>query len=150
MKAEYFKSDYTSNGVKSTLWSDWAFFPNASLSYVFSPSHVLQLSVNSDKTYPAYWNLTPQQTPLNSYSVVVGNPALKPYRSYDGQLLYILKQKYTFIAFTSYTPDYFAQLPYQSTTELKNIFRYENMDYQLQSGIGVVVPFHVGEFWSIP
>lgn len=148
LKAEYFKSDYTSNGVESTLWDDWAFFPNASLSYVFNPNQVLQLNVNSDKTYPAYWNLTPQQTPLNSYSVVVGNPALKPCRSYDAQLLYILKQKYTFIAFTSYVPDYFAQLPYQSTTELKNIFRYENMDFQLQSGIGVVVPFRVGEFWS--
>ena len=148
LKTEYFKSDYTSNGVKSTLWDDWAFFPNASLSYMFSPSHILQLNVNSDKTYPAYWNLTPQQTPLNSYSVVVGNPALKPFRSYEGQLLYILKQKYTFIAFTSYDPDYFAQLPYQSTSELKNIFRYENMDFQLQSGIGAVVPFRVGEFWS--
>lgn len=148
LKAEYFKSDYTSNGIKSILRNNWAFFPNASLSYVFGPSHILQLNVNSDKTYPAYWNLTPQQTPLNSYSVVMGNPALKPYRSYEGQLVYILKQKYTFIAFTNYVPDYFAQLPYQSTSELKNIFRYENMDYQLQSGVGVIVPFRVGGFWN--
>lgn len=146
LKVEYFKSDYTSNGQNSTLWNDWAFFPNASLSYVFNPKHILQLNVNSDKTYPSYWDVTPQVKPLNSYSVVMGNPALKPSRSYEGQLLYILNQKYTLMAFCSYNPDYFAQLPYQSTSELKNVFRYENMDYQLQAGIGVVVPFRVGNF----
>mgnify|MGYP002612051694 FL=1 len=80
LKGEYFKSDYTSNGKKSTLWNDWTFFPNASLSYLFTPQHILQLNVNSNKTYPSYWEITPQATPINSYSVVMGNPALKPYR----------------------------------------------------------------------
>lgn len=148
LKGEYFKSDYTSNGVKSTLWDEWALFPNASLSYMFSPLHILQLNVNSDKTYPSYWNLTPQATPINSYSEVVGNPALKPYRTYEGQLLYIFKQKYTFMVFAQYEPDYFAQLPYQSSTELKNVFRFENMDYSLTAGIGAVIPFRIGSFMS--
>lgn len=148
LKAEYFKSDYTSNGVKSTLWSDWALFPNATLSYTINPMHILQLNISSDKTYPAYWDVTPQARPINSYSVVLGNPSLKPYRSYSGQLLYILKQKYTLLAFCDYVPDYFAQLPYQNTSELKNIFRYENMDYQLQFGLAAIVPFRVGEFWD--
>lgn len=148
LKGEYFKSDYTSNGLKSTLWNTWTFFPNASLSYTFTPQHIMQLNVNSDKNYPSYWELTPQSTPLNSYSVVVGNPALKPYRSYEGQLLYILRQKYTFVLFCNYEPDYFIQLPYQSSTELKNVFRYENLDYNLLAGVGVVVPFRVGEFWN--
>lgn len=148
LKGEYFRSDYNSNGSKSTLWNDWTFFPNASLSYVFTPQHILQLNVNSDKTYPSYWEITPQITPINSYSVVMGNPALKPYRSYEGQFLYILKQKYTFMVFAQYEPDYFAQLPYQSSTELKNVFRYENMDYNLTAGIGAVIPFRIGEFMN--
>lgn len=148
LKGEYFKSDYTSNGTRSTLWNEWTFFPNASLSYTFTPQHIVQLNVNSDKNYPSYWELTPQSTPLNSYSVVVGNPALKPYRSYEGQALYILRQKYTFMVFCKYEPDYFIQLPYQSSTELKNVFRYENLDYNMLAGVGVVVPFHVGEFWN--
>ena len=78
----------------------------------------------------------------------MGNPALKPYRSYQGQLLYILKQKYTFMVFAQYEPDYFAQLPYQSSTELKNVFRYENMDYNLVAGVGAVIPFRIGEFMN--
>ncbi|WP_293740317.1 TonB-dependent receptor domain-containing protein [uncultured Parabacteroides sp.] len=148
LKAEYFKSDYTSNGFKSTLWNDWTLFPDATLSYTITPMHILQLNVSSDKTYPSYWDITPQASPINSYSVILGNPSLKPYRSYSGQLLYILKQKYTILAFCDYVPDYFAQLPYQNTLELKNVFRYENMDYQLQFGMGVIVPFRVGEFWN--
>ena len=148
LKAEYFKSDYISNGVKSTLWNNWTLFPNATLSYMIDPMNILQLNVSSDKTYPSYWDVTPQASPINSYSVVLGNPSLKPYRSYSGQLLYILKQKYTILAFCDYVPDYFVQLPYQNTSELKNVFRFENMDYLLQFGLGVIVPFRVGEFWN--
>ena len=148
LKVEYFKSDYTSNGMKSTLWNDWTLFPNATLSYTVNPMHIIQLDISSDKIYPSYWDVTPQESPINSYSVILGNPSLKPYRSYSGQLIYILKQKYTILAFCDYVPDYFAQLPYQNTSELKNVFRYENMDYQLQFGVGVIVPFRVGEFWN--
>lgn len=148
LKGEYFKSDYLSAGNQTTLWNDWAFFPNASLSYVFNPKQILQLNVNSDKIYPSYWAVMPLQTPINSYSVIQGNPGLKPYRSYYGQLLYILNQKYTWLAFCQYSPNYFAQLPYQSTSELKNIFRYENMDFEFQAGVGAVVPFRVGNFWN--
>lgn len=148
LKGEYFKSNYTSNGVKSTLWDDWTFFPNASLNYVFSPQHIMQMNINSNKTYPSFWQITPQSTPINSYSVVMGNPGLKPYRSYEGQLLYILKQKYTFMVFAQYEPNFAAQLPYQSSSELKNVFRFENMDYNLVLGIGAVIPFHIGKFMS--
>lgn len=103
---------------------------------------------NSNKSYPSYWQITPQSTPINSYSVVMGNPELKPYRSYEGQLLYILKQKYTFMVFAQYEPDYSTQLPYQSSSELKNVFRFENMDYNLTAGIGAVIPFRIGEFMN--
>ena len=99
LKVEYFKSDYTSNGMKSTLWNDWTLFPNATLSYTVNPMHIIQLDISSDKTYPSYWDVTPQESPINSYSVILGNPSLKPYRSYSGQLIYILKQKYTILAF---------------------------------------------------
>lgn len=144
LKGEYFKSEYTSNEKKSVLWDDFALFPNASLSYTFSPFHILQLNISSDKTYPSYWSINPQTSYLNAYSVIQGNPALKPSRSYNGQLLYIFRQKYIFMAFTEYTPDYFTQLPYQSDSTLQNIFRFENFDFRLLTGIGAVVPINIG------
>lgn len=108
--------------MKSTLWSDWTLFPNAALGYTINPMHIIQLDISSDKTYPSYRDVTPQASPINSYSVVLDNPSLKPYPSYSGQLIYILKQKYTILAFCDYVPDYFVQLPYQNTSELKNVF----------------------------
>lgn len=50
------------------------------------------------------------------------------------------------VAFCEYTPDYFAQLPSQSDTELKTVFRFENMDYSLEAGLAVIIPFNVGSF----
>lgn len=148
LKGEYFKSDYKSLEEKMTLWSQWALFPTASLSYVFSPTNILQLNVSSDKVYPTYWALSPQRFPLNSYSEVVGNPELKPYRSYQTQFVYILRQKYMFLAFCNYQPDYFTQVPYQSDSDMKNVFSYENFDYSLRVGLAAIIPFHVGSFWN--
>ena len=144
LKGEYFKSEYTSNDKKSVLWDDFAVFPNASLSYTFSPYHILQFNVSSDKTYPSYWSINPQTSYLNAYSVIQGNPSLKPSRSYEGQLLYIFRQKYIFMAFAEYSPDHFAQQPYQNDSTLKNIFRFENFDFQLLTGLGVIVPVNFG------
>ncbi len=148
LKGEYFKSDYASSRENMNLWNEGALFPTVSLSYTFSPRHILQFDISSDKTYPDYWQISPQVTPLNSYSEVAGNPLLKPYRTYEGQMVYIFRQKYMLVAFCEYTPDYFAQLPYQSDTELKTVFRFENMDYSLEAGLAVIIPFNVGRFWN--
>ena len=148
LKGEYFKSDYASSRENMNLWNEGALFPTVSLSYTFSPRHILQFDISSDKTYPGYWQVSPQVTPLNSYSEVAGNPLLKPYRTYEGQMVYIFRQKYMLVAFCEYTPDYFAQLPYQSDTELKTVFRFEDMDYSLEAGLAVIIPFNVGRFWN--
>ena len=148
LKGEYFKSDYASSRENMNLWNEGALFPTVSLSYTFSPRHILQFDISSDKTYPGYWQVSPQVTPLNSYSEVAGNPLLKPYRTYEGQMVYIFRQMYMLVAFCEYTPDYFAQLPYQSDTELKTVFRFENMDYSLEAGLAVIIPFNVGRFWN--
>ena len=148
LKGEYFKSDYASSRENMNLWNEGALFPTVSLSYTFSPRHILQFDISSDKTYPGYWQVSPQVTPLNSYSEVAGNPLLKPYRTYEGQMVYIFRQKYMLVAFCEYTPDYFAQLPYQSDTELKTVFRFENMDYSLEAGLAVIIPFNGGRFWN--
>ena len=148
LKGEYFKSDYASSRENMNLWNEGALFPTVSLSYTFSPRHILRFDISSDKTYPGYWQVSPQVTPLNSYSEVAGNPLLKPYRTYEGQMVYIFRQKYMLVAFCEYTPDYFAQLPYQSDTELKTVFRFENMDYSLEAGLAVIIPFNVGRFWN--
>lgn len=49
------------------------------------------------------------------------------------------------MAFWQYEPNYFAQLPYQSSEQLQTAFRFENFDYQMSLGLGVIVPFKIGK-----
>ena len=147
LKGEYYKAEQELKGKYSTLWNEWTLFPTLSLNYTISPQHIVQLNVMSDKNYPPYWATSAQRSPISSYSYIVGNPQLKPFHSYSGQLIYILMQKYTVVFFNSYCPDYFMQVPYQSDTEMKTVFRFENIDYSLQNGLQLTVPFSVKEIW---
>lgn len=142
---EYYKSTEEVKGQKNTLWDNIALFPNINANYVINPSHILQLAFSCDKSYPSYWAINPSTLYLNAYSVVQGNPQLIPSRDYNTQLSYIYKQKYVLVAFVNHTTDYFAQLPWQSSSELKNIFSVKNFDYNRQIGLSLIVPFRIGE-----
>lgn len=145
LKAEYFKTDYQEKGTRTTLWNEWALYPSATLTYKAAPKGTLQFNLTSSKNYPSYWTLSPQSTQMNAYMVIEGNPELKPSRSYRSQLMYILDRKYIFMLFGTYSPGAFQQLPFQR--DEMTIYRFENLDYTLNFGAGVVVPFKVG-FWS--
>ncbi len=148
LSAEYYKCTQESGGTKLDLWDDVALFPNVNATYVFSPKHILQFSLSSDKKYPGYWAINPTVYYLNVYSEVQGNPGLKPARSYASRLTYIFRQKYVLMAYYNRQDDYFTQLPYQSPTELKTVFQTLNFDYQQQLGMAVVIPFKVKEVLS--
>lgn len=148
LKGEYFRSQHITVTEKTDTWKEWGLFPNATLSYRHSPSKIWQFNVTSNKRYPSYWAINPQITYLNAYSIAIGNPQLKPSQSYNFQLMYIFKQKYIFMAYCNYEPDRIMQLPYQSKNELKNVFRYENFDHRLLSGIGIIAPIKLGTFFN--
>ena len=143
--AEYYKTTEESGGRTSTLWDNVAWFPNVNISYVISPTHILQLSLSSDKKYPSYWEINPVTNYLNAYSVMKGNPYLKPSRSYEFQCSYIFKQKYVLTAFVNHTSDYFVQLQWQSDESLNGIFQPVNFDFSRIMGAALVVPFKIGE-----
>ncbi|WP_352421603.1 hypothetical protein [Proteiniphilum sp.] len=67
---------------------------------------------------------------LNAYSVLLGNPSLKFARKYNTQLVYVLNNRYTVVAYNNYTPDYISQMPYQSSERLENRFQMVNLDYR--------------------
>lgn len=126
----------------------WAVYPTFSLNYMPSVSHIFQLEFSSDKTYPDYWTLSGTIGYLNGYQQSIGNAFLKPYADYSATLVYILKQKYIFQLSYSYQPDYFTQMVYLDTNELKSIYNFQNWDYSRNFTLTAVVPFKVGEWWD--
>lgn len=145
-ECESFKSDFYSEKGKEELWNKWTLFPKLSMNYFINQRNIVQLNFLNNKIYPSYWAVSPLTTYTDSYTITVGNPALKPFREYSGQLLYIKNQKYVFILGTTYMPDHFAQIPYQSKDELKTIYRYENYDFSLFSNLTAIIPFKAGNW----
>ncbi len=134
LNGEYYKLEDT---------EEWSLYPSAELSYHFLPRHLLAFSLSSDKTYPGYWEMQESVSYMNGYTQIHGNPLLKPYRDYTGQLSYIYKSKYILTTYFSHQSDYFIQLPYQSDEELVLIYKTQNWDYRRTVGVNLVIPFNL-------
>ncbi|MDR1887056.1 MAG: TonB-dependent receptor family protein, partial [Prevotellaceae bacterium] len=126
-------------------YDEWTLFPAFEATYLVSPSHIVQLSVSSDKIYPSYWELHGAVGYINGYAEIHGNPLLKPYRDYSSQLSYILNRKYVFTLFYNYLDDYFNQLPYQMPNKLSLVYKTLNFNYKQTAGLNLTVPFAVGD-----
>jgi hypothetical protein len=124
---------------------EWTIFPAMEMMYFISPSQIMQLSFSSDKVYPTYWELHGAVSYLNGYSEIHGNPLLKPYRKYSGQLNYILNSKYILTAFYNYMDGYSVQLPYQVQDRLILMYKTLNMDYKQTAGLNLIIPCKTGK-----
>lgn len=122
-------------------FKEWVFFPRLEATYIFSPSHVLQLSLSSDRAYPSYWEMHGATSYMNGYAELQGNRDLRPSKDYEAQLNYIFKGKYILTAYMNYSDDYFAQLPYQSSERLALIYKTLNWDNELTVGLNLIIPF---------
>ncbi len=160
---------FAAEHYKSTTWDEWDFYPTLNLSYVPSQSHILQVSLKSNKTYPPYWSMQEAISYQSAYSEIHGNPLLVPQKLYSGGFTYMLKSKYVFGVYYSHFKDYTTQTLYQSPERLVEIYKYLNFDYRQQVDIQFFAPFRVknwldsrisivgswvnekdSDFWDIP
>lgn len=133
----------------STAWNEWNWLPTLNLTYLPAEGHVLQLGVSGSTSYPEYWAVQDFITYSNGgYDEIVGNPTLKPSHEYQANLTYVLKNKYVFTGWFSYTDDHFMQTLYQRPDELTETFRWVNFDFQQQAGLMAAVPLKLGGWYS--
>lgn len=136
----------TGEYYKYGSFNEWVFFPTLEMTYMHSSSHIFQLSLSSDRAYPNYWEMHGATSYMNGYAELQGNRDLRPSKDYSAQMSYIFKGKYILTAYTNYSDDYFAQLPYQSSERLALIYKTLNWDNKLTLGINLVIPFKPVEF----
>ncbi|MBR4066450.1 MAG: TonB-dependent receptor family protein [Bacteroidaceae bacterium] len=126
----------------------WTAYPQASLTYMRNPDHILQGTLDVTKQYPSYWQMQEAVNYIDGYAELHNTPGLEPSKRYSMNANYIFRQKYVFGAFLNYTDKMFAQAMYQSSERLALIYQTHNWDYISQSGVMAVVPFKPAVWFS--
>lgn len=127
-------------------YENWSLYPQASLNWMPSERHILQLNFSSDKTYPSYWEMQGAVSYIDGYSEIHGTSGLRPSRSYEAQAVYIYRQKYIFVLFWNERPDYFVQAAWQASDRLVLIYQSLNWNFNRQWGANAVLPFRIGRW----
>ena len=127
-------------------YENWSVYPQATFVWMPSAEHVLQLSLASDKSYPSYWEMQGAVSYIDGYSEIHGTPGLRPMRSYEGQAMYVLEQKYIFMLFWNETRDHFQQTAWQASDRLALVYQTLNWDTNRQWGANAIVPFRIGRW----
>ena len=127
-------------------YENWTLYPQASMNWMPSERHILQLNFSSDKQYPSYWEMQGAISYLDGYSEIHGTSGLRPSRNYEAQAVYIYRQKYIFVLFWNERPDYFVQTAWQASDRLALIYQSLNWNFNRQWGANVVLPFRVGRW----
>ena len=138
LEAEYYHN---------SIWNEWKLYPTFSLTWQPAQGHMIQLGLSTDRNYPSYWALTNFITYTNGgYNEITGNPDLRPSTTTQLQLVYLLHNKYQFVAWWENTDNYFAQTPYMRHDRLAVSYKNLNFDFQQQGGIQIGIPVTVGKW----
>ena len=94
---------------RTPQWNDWRVFPTLNAAWQVNSYHTLNLSFNSNATYPSYWSTMSQIYYSSAYSEIWGNPLLRPSKNFDTSLSWLIKGRYTLVAFAHICNDYTIQ-----------------------------------------
>ena len=130
----------------SPIWDKWCVYPTLNALWNVNDNHLLNLSFSSNSEFPSYWSTMSNVFYSSTYSEIHGNPDLKPFSYYNVNLMWQIKRRYTLMAFASLKPDYFVQLPYQTTERMAVIMKETNFDYSNSYGLQASVIFNAGKW----
>lgn len=123
--------------------------PTATMSFMPSASHILQLYYQSFRNYPAFWERQDYEIQQDLYNIIQGNAELKPARYNVAGLYYVLKSKY--VASLSYyrVNDFFIDQPYQSPDALNKITKPFNIDFTEAWFLSLTAPVNPTQWYGL-
>ena len=127
-------------------WNDWRVFPTLNAAWQVNNYHTLNLSFNSNATYPSYWSTMSQIFYSSAYSEIWGNPLLRPSKHYDTSLSWLIKGRYTLVAFAHICNDYAIQLPYQLSNRMAVVMQDVNFNHRNIFGLQAMARFSAGSW----
>lgn len=145
-KAVSVEASVAAEQYHSPIWDKWRIYPTLNALWNVNDNHLLNLSFSSNSEFPSYWSTMSNVFYSSTYTEIHGNPDLKPFSYYNVNLMWQIKRRYTLMAFASLKPDYFVQLPYQTTERMAVIMKETNFDYSNSYGLQVSVIFNAGKW----
>ena len=145
-KAVSVEASVAAEQYHSPIWDKWRIYPTLNALWHVNDNHLLNLSFSSNSEFPSYWSTMSNVFYSSTYSEIHGNPDLKPFSYYNVNLMWQIKRRYTLMAFASLKPDYFVQLPYQTTERMAVIMKETNFDYSNSYGLQASVIFNAGKW----
>ena len=145
-KAVSVETSVAAEQYHSPVWDKWRVYPTLNALWNVNDNHLLNLSFSSNSEFPSYWSTMSNVFYSSTYSEIHGNPDLKPFSYYNVNLMWQIKRRYTLMAFASLKPDYFVQLPYQTTERMAVIMKETNFDYSNSYGLQASVIFNAGKW----
>ena len=130
----------------SPIWDKWRVYPTLNALWNVNDNHLLNLSFSSNSEFPSYWSTMSNVFYSSTYTEIHGNPDLKPFSYYNVNLMWQIKRRYTLMAFASLKPDYFVQLPYQTTDRMAVIMKETNFDFSNSYGLQASAIFSAGKW----
>ena len=145
-KALSLEASVAAEQYHSPVWDKWRVYPTLNALWNVNDNHLLNLSFSSNSEFPSYWSTMSNVFYSSTYTEIHGNPDLKPFSYYNVNLMWQIKRRYTLMAFASLKPDYFVQLPYQTTERMAVIMKETNFDYSNSYGLQASVVFNAGKW----
>ena len=145
-KAISLEASVAAEQYHSPIWDKWRVYPTLNALWNVNDNHLLNLSFSSDSEYPSYWSTMSNVFYSSTYTEIHGNPDLKPCSYYNLNLMWQIKRRYTLMAFANLKPDYFVQLPYQTTDRMAVIMKEINFDYSNSYGLQASAIFSAGKW----
>lgn len=145
-KAISLEASVAAEQYHSPVWDKWRVYPTLNALWNVNDNHLLNLSFSSNSEFPSYWSTMSNVFYSSTYTEIHGNPDLKPFSYYNVNLMWQIKRRYTLMAFASLKPDYFVQLPYQTTDRMAVIMKETNFDYSNSYGLQASAIFSAGKW----
>ena len=145
-KAISLEASVAAEQYHSPIWDKWRVYPTLNALWNVNDNHLLNLSFSSNSEFPSYWSTMSNVFYSSTYTEIHGNPDLKPFSYYNVNLMWQIKRRYTLMAFASLKPDYFVQLPYQTTDRMAVIMKETNFDYSNSYGLQASAIFNAGQW----
>ena len=145
-KAISLEASVAAEQYHSPIWDKWRMYPTLNALWNINDNHLLNLSISSNSDFPSYWSTMSNVFYSSTYTEIHGNPDLKPFSYYNVNLMWQIKRRYTLMAFANLKPDYFVQLPYQTTDRMAVIMKETNFDYSNSFGLQASAMFSAGKW----